>query len=254
MRVNREIALLSHIYNIAREWGITTMENPCKGVRKNKETPRDFYARDEAWNAVYAQACPELCDAMDLAYLTAQRPGDVLIARAPDIDGEFLSIAQGKTSKKLRIPLINAAGKTDLGILVDRLIQQRKDRHVVGPYLVTTPDGRRLTASMLRIRFDEARACAARVALENLDETLAAAIRQFQFRDIVPKQHRKLTIWGAHRSCSDIPTSASPKPCIAASAKSLIRPGRALVTEIIHSITKTKFPIGEQGVQPPETR
>jgi integrase len=187
VRANREIALLSHIYNIAREWGITAMENPCKGVRKNKETPRDFYARDEVWNAVYAQACPELCDAMDLAYLTAQRPSDVLIARALDIDGDFLSVAQGKTSKKLRIRLVNAAGKTDLGILVDRLIQQRKDRHVVGPYLVTTPDGRRLTASMLRIRFDEARASAAKVALEQLDETLAAAIRQFQFRDIRPK-------------------------------------------------------------------
>lgn len=73
VRANREIALLSHVYNIAREWGITNMENPAKGVRKNKETPRDFYARDEVWNAVYAHACIELRDAMDLAYLTAQR-------------------------------------------------------------------------------------------------------------------------------------------------------------------------------------
>lgn len=54
-------------------------------------------------------------------------------------------------------------------------------------YPLTTPDGRRLTASMLRIRFDEAREAAARTALENLDETLAAAVRQFQFRDIRPK-------------------------------------------------------------------
>lgn len=94
---------------------------------------------------------------------------------------------QGKTSKKLRIRLVIGAEPTALGVLVERLLQQRRDRHVVGPYLVTTPDGRRLTASMLRIRFDEARAAAAAAALEVLDETLATAVRQFQFRDIRPK-------------------------------------------------------------------
>lgn len=34
VRANRELALFSHIYNIAREWGITTTENPVKGVRR----------------------------------------------------------------------------------------------------------------------------------------------------------------------------------------------------------------------------
>lgn len=58
---------------------------------------------------------------------------------------------------------------------------------MVWPYLITTPDGRRVTSSMLRIRFDEARVVAAAAALESLDETLAAAIRQFQLRDIRPK-------------------------------------------------------------------
>lgn len=187
VRANREIALLSHIYNIAREWGITNMENPAKGVRKNKETPRDFYARDEVWNAVYGHACIELRDAMDLAYLTAQRPSDVLVARAADIQEGFLLVAQGKTSKKLRIRLLAGDVPTALGVLVEKLQEQRKERRVVGPYLVTTPDGRRLTSSMLRIRFDEARIDAAAAALESLDEMLAAAIRQFQFRDIRPK-------------------------------------------------------------------
>lgn len=187
VRANREIALLSHIYNIAREWGITSMENPTKGVRKNKETPRGFYAREEVWNAVYGKAVPELQDAMDLAYLTAQRPGDVLIMREADTQDGFLEVSQGKTAKKLRIRLIINGEPTALGVLVDRLKQQRKDRRVIGPYLITTPDGRRLTASMLRIRFDEAREKAAAAALEALDETLAAAVRTFQFRDIRPK-------------------------------------------------------------------
>ncbi|NDC04372.1 MAG: integrase, partial [Betaproteobacteria bacterium] len=41
VRANRELALLSHVFNLAREWGYTAKENPCRGVRKNRETPRD---------------------------------------------------------------------------------------------------------------------------------------------------------------------------------------------------------------------
>ncbi|CAI9894982.1 hypothetical protein PA6566_02773 [Pseudomonas aeruginosa] len=158
-----------------------------KGVHKNRETPRDFYARAEVWNAVYGAAPPELRDAMDLAYLTAQRPSDVLIIREADIQDGHLQIAQGKTSKKLRIMLDVDGSPTALGQLVARLCEQRRQRGVAGPYLITTPDGRRMTSSMLRIRFDEARSAAAGAALDDLDETLATAIRQFQFRDIRPK-------------------------------------------------------------------
>jgi hypothetical protein len=76
-RANREIALLSHVFNIAREWGLTNRENPGQGVRKNKETPRDYYANDAVWKAVYQKGEIELQEAMDLAYLTGQRPADV---------------------------------------------------------------------------------------------------------------------------------------------------------------------------------
>jgi hypothetical protein len=77
VRANREISLFSHVYNMAREWGLTTKEKPCQGVRKNKETPRDFYANDAVWKAVYAKAVEELKVAMDLAYL----PGQLLASR-----------------------------------------------------------------------------------------------------------------------------------------------------------------------------
>lgn len=187
VRANREIATLSHVFNMAREWGLTANQNPCQGVRKNKETPRDFYVRDEVWNAIYRVAAPDLRDAMDLAYLTAQRPGDVLIAREADILDGFLLVAQGKTSKKLRIRLEIGAEPTALGELITRLCRQRRERHLLGPYLITTVDGRRLTAAMLRIRFDEARKRAADAAREVLDDQLATAVRQFQFRDIRPK-------------------------------------------------------------------
>jgi integrase len=68
--------------------------NPCRGVRKNKEKPRDFYADKEVWDAVYTQACPELQDAMDINYLTGQRPGDVLRMKDADVREGALHVRQ----------------------------------------------------------------------------------------------------------------------------------------------------------------
>ena len=198
VRANREISLLSHIYNVAREWGLITVDNPVTGVRKNKEKPRDFYATDEIWSAVYAQASSELRDAMDLAYLTGQRPADVLSMRASDVIGDHLHVAQGKTSKKLRIQLLNIeAGSNGLGVLVLRLLEQRKARAVRNPYLIVTEDGRNVTRAMLRLRFDDARKVAAAEALKNLDQELSAGIKAFQFRDIRPKAASEIADLGS---------------------------------------------------------
>lgn len=186
VRANREISLLSHIYNIASEWGLAD-KNPASGVRKNKEVPRDFYADAEIWDAVYKAAVSELRDGMDLAYLTGQRPADVLAMREADSVDGFLQVSQGKTSKKLRIRLTANEESNDLGALVGRLIQQRKDRGVRNPYLIITEDGRKVTAPMLRLRFDDARTEAIKTAKDNGDAKLAESIRQFQFRDIRPK-------------------------------------------------------------------
>lgn len=187
VRANRELALLSHIYNTGREWGVITCDNPVTGVRKNKEKPREFYATDEIWSAVYSQGSPELRDAMDLAYLSAQRPADVLSMRATDAIAEYLQVNQGKTTKKLRIKLTNAQGPNELGLLIDRLLRQRRERGVRNPYLIVTQDGRNVTKAMLRLRFDEARRKAALTATEALDHKLATDIKTFQFRDIRPK-------------------------------------------------------------------
>ncbi|MBI6740475.1 phage integrase Arm DNA-binding domain-containing protein [Pseudomonas syringae] len=111
-RANREIALLSHVYNMAREWGLTDRENPCAGVRKNKEKVRDYYANDMVWAAVYGQAPQELKDAMDLAYLTGQRPADVIAMNRGYMEGDSLNVQQGKTGKRLRIQMQTAAPQT----------------------------------------------------------------------------------------------------------------------------------------------
>jgi hypothetical protein len=66
-------------------------------------------------------------------------------------------------------------------------LKQRKERDVRNPYLISTEDGRSVTASMLRLRFDDARKSAIGHAIEAQDKLLAEQIRQFQSRDIRPK-------------------------------------------------------------------
>jgi len=187
VRANREIALLSTIFTHAREWGFTDKANPCSRLRRNKEIPRDFYAGEIVWDAVYAQAPPELKDAMDLAYLTGQRPADVLKASAADINNGFLLVGQGKTQKRLRIRLHDGATASSLSTFLDELRERRAMAGIRTSSLITNKNGLRMSYAMLRNRWDEAREKAAVKAATEGDTTLSAAIRQFQFRDIRPK-------------------------------------------------------------------
>ncbi|WP_238758904.1 phage integrase [Pseudomonas putida] len=184
-RANREIALLSHVFNTAREWGLTTKNNPCLGVRKNKEKPRDYYANEAVWQAVYEEAADELKDAMDLAYLTGQRPADVLSMRRDDIEGIYLLVSQGKTGKRLRIMLQTNGVNNSLGTLLDR-IMRRNSEHL-SPFFILNSNGKRLSWEMLRNRWQDARESARIKAIGNKQPELANRIAQFQFRDIRPK-------------------------------------------------------------------
>lgn len=184
-RANREIALLSHVFNTAREWGLTTRDNPCLGVRKNKEKPRDYYANEAVWKAVYEEASEELKDAMDLAYLTGQRPADVLSMRRDDIEGIYLLVSQGKTGKRLRIMLQANGVNNSLGTLLER-IMRRNSEHL-SPFFILNGNGKRLSWEMLRNRWQDARETARLKAISGKQPELANRIAQFQFRDIRPK-------------------------------------------------------------------
>jgi integrase len=185
VRAHREIATLSHVFNMAREWGLTAKENPCQGVRKNKEMPRDFYANDAIWDAVYRKSVPELKDAMDLAYLTGQRPADVLVMRRDDIEGGYLVVQQNKTHKRLRTMLTVDGIDNSLGKLIKQMTARNQEHS--SSYLIVSERGKRMSASMLRNRWDKARALARSAALEEGDSLLASRITQFQFRDIRSK-------------------------------------------------------------------
>jgi integrase len=185
IRANREISLLSHAWNKAREWGYTARENPVVGVEKNRETPRDYYPEEDVWVEVYKHACQELKDALDLAYLTGQRPADVMAMKFSDIRNGALVIEQNKTGKKLRILLANDDGLNGLGQLINRI--KSRPTKITSFSIIHTSDGYPLSPSMLRGRFDKARQQAALHALSEGNADLALRIKQFQFRDSRPK-------------------------------------------------------------------
>lgn len=85
MRANREKALFSHVFNKAREWGYTSAQNPCQGVKGYRETGRSRYITDEEFEKVRAVAHFTVAGAMELALLTGQRPADVLKLKRTDI-------------------------------------------------------------------------------------------------------------------------------------------------------------------------
>ena len=199
VRANREIALLSHTFTIAREWGLTDKANPCFGVRRNKERPRDYYAGEIVWNAVYSEAAQELKDAMDLAYLTGQRPADVLKIAATDLNNGFLLIGQGKTEKRLRLRLEDAGIQSGLSTFIDELLERRTLCGVKTSTLITNSSGLRMSQQMLRNRWDDAREKAAIKVATDGDPALAASIRQFQFKDIRPKAASEIELTHASR-------------------------------------------------------
>lgn len=185
VRANREIAMLSAVFNMAREWGYTQRDNPCRGVRKNKERPRDYYAEADVWDAVYARANEDLRDAMDLAYLSGQRPADVLKMSKHDIRNDELHVRQNKTTHKLRIRLSADGRPTELGACIERLLA--RPVQAMNGRLICTEGGQPMTPKMLRGRFDAARAAAAEAATKAGNTGLAKRIEAFQFRDIRPK-------------------------------------------------------------------
>ena len=181
---NRELSLLSHVYNKAREWGLTRQQNPCAGVERIKETPRDYYLDDLVWSAIYAQARDDLRDAMELAYLTGQRPADVLKMRLTDIRDGALEVKQNKTRMKLRILLTAPDGQpTGLGTLIERLRQHPGP--VASLFLIhRRSNGMPVSIFMIQQQMERART---KAAAATPDPLLRERILAAQFRDIRPK-------------------------------------------------------------------
>lgn len=97
---NREIALLSNVFTKARRWGIK-IENPCIGIEKHKEKPRDRYIHDDELALFYEKYCSPMLQAyIKVKYITGQRQRDVLDIRLSDICEEGIYFTSSKTKKR----------------------------------------------------------------------------------------------------------------------------------------------------------
>ncbi len=174
---NRCKRLLSAMWNMARAWGYTNLANPCEGVRGFSLETRDVYITDAVYAAVKAKASEPLRDALDLAYLTGQRPADALKMTAQNVADGFLEIDQGKTKKKLRISVTG-----ELATLLGKIAVRKAQHKIVHSQLLMNRDGMPLTKAVLRKHFVTARAAAA-----DKHPELADAIKAFWFYDLRAK-------------------------------------------------------------------
>ncbi|WP_240792085.1 tyrosine-type recombinase/integrase [Stenotrophomonas sp. ASS1] len=156
--------------------GITDLPKPCEGIRRNKEAGRDVYVDDDALEAVYAHADAALRDAMDLAYLTGQRVGDVWAMDVRQVTSRGLIIQQSKTSNRVTMEITG-----ELATLLERIAKRKGKKcpngrdKVYSMRLIVDDDGLALGRAALRYRFDRAR------------ETAGIAKGEFQFRDLRAK-------------------------------------------------------------------
>jgi integrase len=194
----KEIKFLSVIFNWARARGFMTTANPVTGTTRQMKLKegRDIYVTDEMLALVYDHAVPVIQDAIDLAYLTGQRPADVLNLRWDQVKDGALWIEQGKTKAKIQIDITG-----ELAAVIDRI----KARGVVGMTVLCDPKGQKLKPfgyfrSQFKLARDRAQAKAAELGIEFV---------RFQFKDLRAK------------SASDIVSMASARKLLGHSTESM---------------------------------
>jgi len=174
---NRCKRLFSTLWNYARGWGYTDLENPCIGIMGHSLKKSEVYVTDEVFDAVRAVASDPLRDALEFAYLTGQRPGDALRARMDDIVDGALAIDQGKTGKRLRIAITG-----QLADLIARIQVRNAAHKTVHAQILMARDGKPMTKQILKDHF-----AAAKEAATAARPGLAGAIKEFWFYDLRAK-------------------------------------------------------------------
>ncbi len=168
-RALREVSVLGMVYRFARAHDLTTAD-PVAPVKRGKLPGRKaIYIEDDVLQAVYDVACQPLRDALDLAYVIGQRPGDVLSLHEGAIKDGTLSLRQTKTGMPIRIAIDGA-----LKEVIERILARKRTYAVRSLALLVDERGQRMTRAKLRGRFEKAR-------------DLVPAAAHFQFRDLRAK-------------------------------------------------------------------
>lgn len=99
VQANRHHSFMSRVFSWGYERGDVKI-NPCKGVKKFKETPRERYVEDWEYDLVFEHAPGFIRGAMEISYLCAARQGDVLKLKKSQLEKDGIMIRQGKTGKR----------------------------------------------------------------------------------------------------------------------------------------------------------
>ena len=95
---NRHIAVFKAAWSWAEE-RYDIPANPCKGVKLNKESPRQRYVTDEEYEMALQLAPPAIAQMMELAYLLRARLSEVLNLRVDDVFDDYVVLRRAKGSE-----------------------------------------------------------------------------------------------------------------------------------------------------------
>jgi len=98
-QANHEIALLSHIFRKALQWGVVT-HSPVKGVEKHKIKARDRYIEDWELDEFLLVATPFIQAYVDFKMLTGLRQGDILALPLNALREDGIAVKTGKTGRR----------------------------------------------------------------------------------------------------------------------------------------------------------
>ena len=139
------VSVLATVYKYAVGQWFLVDSNPTRDLRMPKANKRTRYVTDEEFEAVKALCSSRLRAAMDLAYLTGQRQGDILKLRWDhiDVNQRVIHIRQGKTGKRFGIAITDA--------LEEVLVRcKRMTPALPRAYVLRTKEGERYTSEGFR--------------------------------------------------------------------------------------------------------
>ena len=113
---NRTLALVSRVFTVFEYWGWRPQQtNPCRGIERARETPRDRVLTASEVAALGAAlvareaVCPPAACAIRVAALTGLRIGEVLAMQWPDIAVETRTVTLPRTKTGRRIQILSQA-------------------------------------------------------------------------------------------------------------------------------------------------
>ena len=92
---NRQIAVLKSAWNWVLE-RYSVPDNPCIGVKLNREAPRERYVKDDEYETVLRMAPPPIQQIMELCYLLRARRSEVLNLTVDDVTDDYVVLRRLK--------------------------------------------------------------------------------------------------------------------------------------------------------------